>query len=88
MARYYDQKNEFYAGMDARRRQEMQDAGMISEDRSAVANLPQNVVMKEYPPVDYDSYNLNDDIRGVDVQMRDDLRGAKKKSGQAYPEKY
>ena len=41
--------DEFYAGMEPRRRQEMQDAGYIREDHDAVANLPQNVIMRPYP---------------------------------------
>lgn len=81
---------DYYAGMDARRRQEMEDAGMIREDHSAIANLPQGVIMREYPKNDYFSYNLNDDIRGIDVQMDDDVRKESKaaKARHQYPEKY
>lgn len=86
MAKRYYKGN--YEGMDERRRQERQDAMMISEDRNAIANLPQQVVMKEYPRQEYDNYDLNDNIKGIDVQMRDDARGGKRKSGQAYPEKF
>lgn len=59
-----------YAGQDARRTQEMQDAGMIREDRSKIANLPQEVMIKAYPyagatmPED-----LDDTIKGVDHQI-------------------
>jgi hypothetical protein len=75
-----------YAGADARRAQERQDAGMLSEDHSAIANMPQGVIMREYPKEMYASYpNLDDTIRGVDHQMRDDMKGKKSKS---YPEKY
>jgi hypothetical protein len=31
---------------------------------------------------------LNDDIKGIDVQVRDDVMGGKRKSGMPYPEKY
>lgn len=60
-----------YAGELARRTQEMQDAGMIKEDRSAIANLPQDVMIKPYAksPSSYMPENLNDDISGVDHQM-------------------
>jgi len=59
-----------YAGHAARRHQEMQDAGMIHEDHSAIANLPQGVMMKPYPKErDYLPEVLNDDIRSVDEQM-------------------
>lgn len=61
---------EIYAGSEPRRRQEMQDAGMIYEDHRAIANLPQNVMMKEYPKTGpYIPEGLDDTIRGVDHQM-------------------
>jgi len=63
------------------------DSGMIKEDYSAPSNLPRNVVYREYPKIDYDYYDLNDDIKGVDNQMRDDTRGAARKKGK-YPTKY
>lgn len=75
---------------DERRSMEYNDSMMIKEDRSAVANLPQQVVMKEYPKSPYlvdGDMDLNDNIRGVDMQMWKDSHGKdlKKKS---YPEKY
>jgi len=79
---------DLYSGKTSRREIESRDAGMISEDKSAIANLPQNVIMKAYPECSYDSYNLNDNIHGIDVQVRDDVMGGKRKSGQPYPEKY
>lgn len=82
--RYY--ASEYYAGMDSRRRLEAQDSMMIREDKSATANLPQNVIMKHYPKGSYGGmYNLNDTMRGIDKQMSDDGREKKK---MAYPEKY
>lgn len=44
--------------------------GFISEDHRAMANLPQEVRMQEYPRFMYglDPY-LDDTIRGVDGQM-------------------
>jgi len=48
--------------------------GMISEDHSAPANLPQEVVHKYYPKQAYeDSHELEDSIRGVDHQIRDSV---------------
>lgn len=76
--RYYDENT---SGKFA----EKEGAGMIHENPSAVANLPQEVMMKPYPKTSYDSYGLNDTISGVDVQMRDD---SKRKKGGSYPEKY
>ncbi len=62
--------NEFYAGMPARRRQELEDAGMIHEDHMAIANLPQAPMIKAYPRTGpYNPEGLDDTIRGVDDQM-------------------
>jgi hypothetical protein len=61
---------EYYAGEGARRTQEMQDGSMLREDRSAIANMPQNVMMKPYPKGgDYLPENLDDTILGVDRQV-------------------
>ena len=62
--------NEFYAGMPARKRQELEDSGMIREDDRAIANLPQYVKIMPYPMHrDYLEEGLDDTIRGVDMQM-------------------
>ncbi len=68
-----------YAGYESRRTQEMEDGGMIREDRSAIANLPQNVMIKPYPDADdYAVYGLNDTIRSVDHQRKEDSKDKKK----------
>lgn len=82
MARHYSSKKSIsdgsYAGEYARRTQEMQDAGMIHMDQSAIANLPQNVMIKPYPkPGHYLPEGLDDTISGVDRQM-ESLDGAKR----------
>lgn len=60
----------YYDSYDEKRRQERMDGSMIHEDRSAVANLPQQVIMKEYPKAyGYMPEVLDDTIRGVDAQM-------------------
>lgn len=79
---------DYYSGYEARKRMEAEGSGMIHEDRSEIANLPQDVMFKEYAKTPYDNYGLNDDIKGIDVQMRDDVRGGKRKSGQPYPDKW
>lgn len=67
MAKRYN--DGFYEGMSDRRKQEREDAGMIQEDHSAIANLPQNVMMKAYPKEnDYLPEVLDDTISGVDRQ--------------------
>lgn len=69
--------DEFYAGLDPRRRLEREDAGMINEDHRAFANLPQEVIMREYPKAGfYATDKLDDTIRGVDGQMDADSRQA------------
>jgi hypothetical protein len=60
----------YYEGANSRRTQEMEDAGMIHEDRSAIANMPQEVMFKTYPRTGpYMPENLDDTIKGVDKQM-------------------
>jgi len=81
--RYYQ---EYYAGMDQRRRRELEDAGMIKEDHSAVANLPQNVIYREYSRAGYSmDGTLDDTIRGVDNQIDADGRESKRHMN---PKKY
>jgi hypothetical protein len=69
----------YYEGMEPRRRQEMEDAGMIREDHSAIANLPQNVMIKPYEKTGpYLPEGIDDTIWGVDGQMdADDNKRAK-----------
>lgn len=76
----------YYEGLHNRRRQEMEDAGMIREDHNAVANLPQEVMMKEYPKTGpYMPEYLDDTIRGIDWQMDEDDR---KRTDTFNPHKY
>ena len=61
---------ELYSGMDSRKRLELEDSAMIHEDHRAIANLPQEVMIKPYPMVGpYLPEVLNDDVSGVDAQM-------------------
>jgi hypothetical protein len=81
----------FYEGPEGRERQEYEDSMMIREDRYAIANLPQQVMIKPYPRRDYEvNYGLDDTIRVVDNQMSDDVRGSERhgKLDERYPEKY
>lgn len=79
---------DYFSGYEARKRMEAEGSDMIHEDRSCIANLPKEVMFKEYPATPYDNYGLNDDIKGIDVQIRDDVRSSKRKSGQPYPDKW
>lgn len=61
---------------------------MISENQSAHANLPQNVIMRDYPKVSYEmGEGLDDTINYIDHQMISDARGGKHKKGK-FPTKY
>ena len=70
--------NEHYAGELARRTQEMEDGGMLHEDRGAIANMPQNIIMRPYPKNGgYIPETLEDSIVGVDAQINKDDRKRK-----------
>lgn len=84
-ARMYSDR-EYYAGREDRDRREYEDSRMIMEDRRAVANLPQNVIMREYPkPGRYTPSRISDTIVGIDIQMDEDASMTKR---ELYPEKY
>jgi hypothetical protein len=52
------------------RRKAQMEESMISEDRSAIANLPQNVMIKAYSKNDdYMPEDINDGISGIDRQI-------------------
>lgn len=68
MERYWERK-EHKDGMDSRY------YGMLSEDHSAPANLPQHVIQETYPKCDYmKDYELDDTIRGIDDTRDDEIR--------------
>ncbi len=71
MAKRYN--SGYYEGPDSRKRQEREDGGMLSEDHSAMANMPQEVIMKMYPKEnDYTPEGLDDTISGIDRQKNMD----------------
>jgi len=75
-----------YEGRDERRRMEREDGDMINEDHNAIANLPKEVIMKEYPRYGKGaSEGLDDTMRGIDHQIDSDEREEKRDK---YPEKY
>jgi hypothetical protein len=85
--RHHSSMHGHYAGHDARRHQEMEDGGMIREDHSQIANLPQEVMMKPYPYAGADMpEGLDDTIRGVDHQINVLDDGQRKKFN--VPKKY
>lgn len=74
-----------YEGPASRRKMEMMDAGMIHEDHSQIANLPQQVMIKPYPMTGpYMPEDLDDTISGVHEQMDYD---DKKRAEHYFPKK-
>ncbi len=74
--RHYDGE---YAGEKMRRSQEMRDAGMLHDDKSAVANMPQSVMYKPWGN-DFKGFdsNIDDTISGINKQQREDEGEAKR----------
>lgn len=69
MKKYWREHEGRKEGMDSR------FMGMLSEDHSAPANLPQHVVHKYYPKCDYfDAFDLDDTIRGLDDTRDENVR--------------
>lgn len=74
--RFYDGD---YSGLNKAREQQARDFSMISEDKSACANLPQDVKYHAWPKAgSYADYDLDDTIRGIDKQMDQDGAGMRK----------
>ena len=67
-----------------RRHNEMRESGMISENKSAIANMPQEVMYKPYPRV-YDEldHGQDDTMRGIDRQLNEDHSVAKRHNKQS-----
>lgn len=65
--------NEHFAGEAMRMTEEHRLGGMLHDDMHAIANMPQNVIMRDYPrEIGYLPENLDDTIAGVDAQMQID----------------
>jgi len=61
---------ELYMGMPTGMRGGLENGQMIKEDHRAIANLPQEVMIKPYPMTGpYLPEDLEDSIHGVDAQM-------------------
>ena len=70
--RAMDARNEFYVGIDPRRRQEVADAGMIQEDHNAIANLSGTPIHRQYPKAGYYSTQYLDDLMRGGTLFSDD----------------
>jgi hypothetical protein len=77
--RHHSSHKGMYEGHNERRKQEMKDAGMISEDKSAIANMPQEVKYMPYGG-DYKGFDsdIDDTISGIRKQMDMDESTAKR----------
>lgn len=72
-------KRHYGSMKDAAEAKVMRDGDMIHEDHSAFANLPQQVIMKEYKKPDYTDFDqIDDTIRGIDRQIDADVMGARR----------
>ena len=75
--RFFD--GDYSGNLNVARRQEAKDFSMISEDKSACANLPQDVKYHAWPkPGYYANYDLDDTVRGIDEQMDADGAGMRR----------
>lgn len=69
----------YYAGNDTRRKQEAEDASMMPLDTTSFANMPQQIIMKEYKrPDDYFDDAMDDTIQGIDQDHMEAYHQAKK----------
>jgi hypothetical protein len=60
-----------YESMSMRLSTEQHDAGMIRENHSAIANLPQEVMIKPWPTIGNPmNMTLDDGITGVDAREK------------------
>ncbi len=77
MKDYYKGKGEEMSPRYGREHHGSMDSGymgMLHEDHSAPANLPQHVVHKYYPECDYvDNYYLDDTYKGIDENIDDSV---------------
>lgn len=82
MAIYQD-----YAKKRKKYKSNMDGYGMIREDMSAPANMPQKEMVKMYPGYAKNgnsSNGLNDTAKGIDKQIKNDMKGRKKGGGSKY----
>lgn len=74
---YQDEKDRRDESRAMKRKNKMDDSymGMLSEDHSAPANLPQEVKHTYYPKLKYfEGYYLDDTLNGIDDNSNDSVR--------------
>jgi hypothetical protein len=85
MAPEYGRGADYFPTMSGEGRRGIEKPGMIYEDRRAIANFPQEVMMKPYPMTGpWMPEDLDDTGKGVERQM--DYDDAQRRSG-FYPKK-
>lgn len=68
-----------YEGAEKRKSLESADFGMFGENHSSFANMPRELVLKEFPKGGhYSDYGLDDTISNINRQMNDDGAGMKR----------
>lgn len=78
--RFYD--GDYSGPLNKARREEARDFSMLSEDRSAPANMPQDVKYHAWPKAGhYADYSLDDTIRGINEQQDEDGRAMERHKG-------
>ena len=79
MKKHYDGAGKGDSVFENKTKATARSGGMISEDYSAPGNLPQSVMMKDYPKVGYAEFSpYPDDIEGTDAITNMDERGMKR----------
>lgn len=74
-----------YEGREQKNAQESTDGAMMPSGIGSYANMPESLVMREYPrPYDGMPENIDDSIRGIDGQIKKDNM---KKRANLQPEK-
>lgn len=69
MAKFYGS----YEGQDDRRKQERSDSAMMGSMVSSQANMPQDLIIKNYPKNNSSMpEGLDDTIKGIDSQVSED----------------
>jgi len=82
--RVKNMENEFYAGVDPRRKIELGEGGMVREDRNAMANLPRQAIHCEYPQAPfYEKQYLDATVRG-ELDILDDDGSSKRRFQNPY----
>lgn len=79
-------RKRYYGSIKERpeRKMERKDSSIISEDKSKWANLPQDVIHKDWPKAPYGAdYELDDTISGVNSQISDDVSQMRKQKSKS-----